>query len=144
MWPFSAIKKHQQESDRLRDEVESLSTAYHELKQLYQELTDAHQDAIDVAKASEEKVKEVEDKLAEAEASENQVRLSVNDELTVITPFTSVKPDMWETFVEAGMVSDTTVGEGRKFAMQLALMTVAYDGLAQILEQFAPEPKEAE
>ncbi|MBG24004.1 MAG: hypothetical protein CMF22_11180 [Idiomarinaceae bacterium] len=132
MWPFSKIKKQREENERLREEIEALTVQYDGLKEVFDELTATSQKAI-------EEQAEAEKKLETLTQAENKIQLTVSDDLETITPFTSVKPEMWDTLLEAGMVSESVSGNSRRFAMQLALLTIASEGLSQLIEQFSPD-----
>lgn len=70
-------------------------------------------------------------------SEDNTVTLKISPDMEVITPIISYRADAFESLFQSGMLSDAQAGN--EFAIQLALMTVAQDGLSQILSSFEEE-----
>lgn len=67
-------------------------------------------------------------------SDQNYVKLNISENLQQITPVIGVRPDCFEYLFQEGLVDDTKVGN--QFAVQLALMSIAAEGLNQLLESF--------
>ena len=72
---------------------------------------------------------------------DNYVKIIVSPDLKSITPVIGYRSDCFENLFQDGMLDDTK--EGSKFAIQLALMTIAGEALQQLIESFEPEPEES-
>lgn len=69
-------------------------------------------------------------------ADENSVVLNVDDDLTSVTPIVRVKQEMHDKMLQLGMLNDAVPSDSIPFAMQLALLNVAYEALDQIIASF--------
>ena len=67
-------------------------------------------------------------------SEENSVTLKISKDLETITPIISYRDDAFEALFQSNMLSDAH--EGNQFAIQLAMMSIASDGLNQILSSF--------
>lgn len=70
-------------------------------------------------------------------STENSVTLKISQDMETITPIITHRDDAFESLFQIGMLSDAQ--SGNQFAIQLALMTVASEGLTQILDSFEEE-----
>lgn len=70
----------------------------------------------------------------------NEVIIRISEDLTSITPIVRWRgEDASEKLIELGMLKDAN---NTKTATQVALMTIALDGLEQIIEEFQPTVQE--
>mgnify|MGYP001085746288 CR=1 FL=1 len=67
---------------------------------------------------------------------ENSVVLNVDDDLTSVTPIVRVKQEMHDKMLQLGMINDAVPHDAIPFAMQVALLNVAYEALDQIISSF--------
>lgn len=72
----------------------------------------------------------------------NEVTLRMSDDLLTMTPIVRWKPHLGEKLYEIGYLRDTD-GES-PMAIQLALMSVGYEALTQLVESFEQPVKETE
>lgn len=79
---------------------------------------------------------ELEEKLRNSTISddENTVTLVISDDMVTIKPIIRYNEDAPENLMQSGLLSDAR--SSSEFAVQLALMTIAHDSLAQIIESF--------
>lgn len=67
-------------------------------------------------------------------ASENSVRIDISPDIKSVTPSIKYNPEIFEKLVELGYLDDTK--QNHTFAIQLALIVVAHDAMAQILDTY--------
>lgn len=70
----------------------------------------------------------------------NYVKILISKDLESITPVIAFREDCFEHMFQAGMLDDTK--EGSKFAIQLALLTIAAESMQQLVESFETAPEE--
>lgn len=68
-------------------------------------------------------------------ANENEVTLKIKDDLLTVIPFVKWKPEIKNKLVEIGYLNEYPP-PGEK-AIQLALISIAYEALEQIIESFS-------
>jgi len=71
--------------------------------------------------------------------TENSVTLVMDDNLQKITPLIRYKSNVFDTLFQNGYLNDT---QNSNVAIELALITVAADGLNQLIDSFAPNISE--
>jgi len=78
----------------------------------------------------------------DAPMDENCVKVFISNDLQTIKPVISYRDDVFESLFQEGFLDDTQ--QGNEFSVQLALITIAAEGLGQIVESFEePVSKEA-
>src|SRR5690554_3941000 len=121
------LTRCQKELDAAYEEIKNSDTVNEELRDTIRKLEDS---IMVMQKAQEE----------EAVVSDtNSVELAIANDLTTVTPTIKFRRDVFEKMVELGYLSDKD--EGNAMAIQVALMTVSFEALQQIIEAFS-EPVE--
>lgn len=92
--------------------------------------------------------KEIEEKAtAEVEDDTNSVTIQVSDDLEKITPIVRYNPDVVDVMVELGFLSEGVLALSNEravaYAIQVALINIAYDGLHQIIDSFEENSSDA-
>lgn len=77
------------------------------------------------------------DEVIQGQRTKNQVSFQINDLLTEVTPTVKWREEVVDSLVQSGFLNIRD--ENNKYAIQLALMTVAYDALSSIIDQFSAE-----
>ena len=72
--------------------------------------------------------------------TENSVTIVIDDTFSKITPLFRWKNNCPENMFQAGYIQDKDIGNS--IAIQLALATVAYEGLETLLDNFSPTVSE--
>lgn len=120
------LTRCQKELDAAYEEIKNSDTVNEELRDTIRKL----EDSIAVMQKAQE----------EAVVSDtNSVELAIANDLTTVTPTIKFRRDVFEKMVELGYLSDKD--EGNAMAIQIALMTVSFEALQQIIEAFS-EPVE--
>ncbi len=90
-----------------------------------------------VLEEKENKIKELEDKLADTNSDTNSVLIKISDDLTSIVPIVRYNPEILEKLLEMGYIRETGDAKHDGFAIQIALIDIAKDGLIQIIDAFS-------
>jgi len=77
------------------------------------------------------------DEIIQGQRTKNQVSFQINDLLTEVTPTVKWREEVVDSLVQSGFLNIRD--ENNKYAIQLALMTVTYDALSSIIDQFSQE-----
>ena len=126
-------------SKRYKD-LEALSAKLSEMEARYDALTNEVQAFENLMAAQEKEIQRlVEIEKASLSEESNYVKLVFSDDLQKITPFIGFRPDCFESLFQEGLLKDGQ--EDNPHAIQLALLFMANDGLAQILEAFEEAPE---
>lgn len=126
-------------SKRYKD-LENLSIKLSEMEARYDALTNEVQSCENLLAIQEKEIERLTE-IEKASLSEdsNYVKLVFSNDLQKITPFIGFRPDCFESLFQEGLLKDGQ--EDNPHAIQLALMFMANDGLAQILEAFEEAPE---
>jgi len=133
---FVSKKKHEALKEELEKEVRRSAHTENELESRIRESILLEQKN----KELEEQLEQANAKLEEvnsAFAEENSVTLIIDDTLTHVTPYVKVREDVFDKMVELHYLNDAVNPETKGMSMQLALLTIASDGLDQILDAFS-------
>ena len=78
-------------------------------------------------------------KLLAESNGKNSVTIIISDDLSTITPIIRHRADVFETIFQNGYLNDS---QNSKEATELAMLTIANDGLTQLLSEFVEPFKE--
>lgn len=127
-------------SSKRYKELEALSAKLGEMEARYDALTNEVTAFENLMAAKEKEIQRlVEIEKASLSEESNYVKLVFSNDLQKITPFIGFRPDCFESLFQEGFLKDGQ--EDNPHAIQLALMSMANDGLAQILEAFEEAPE---
>lgn len=98
----------------------------------------------ELAHSLNKKIKELEEEVERlnnlsVKSNHNEVTIQLSDDLITITPVVRWKDSTEQKLIEIGALPD---GENTPYAIQIALMTMAYEGIQQIVESFYPPVSE--
>lgn len=122
---------------------QTLKDYQHEIEMLKYELAGKSQIIKTLREDNErsfDTINSLNEKLEKFESSTNEVVTKISTDLTQVTPIVRYNPEIVEKLIELGYVNDATAQD--KFAIQLALITVAQEALTQLVESFSEELEE--
>lgn len=116
-------------------ELEKSKNAYSSLFSQLQESLQAAATTAEIITASKAEIDRLNALLNNAES--NYVKLMISPDMRQITPVIGTRSDAFENLFQDGMLDDSQ--SDNAMAVQLAMLSVALDGLQQLLESFEPQ-----
>lgn len=142
---FKVMKKKDLDlmSEKIHDIGKKLAACQKELNDAYgkiqknEELNESLTRTISKLEGHIEKIEQ-----AQLLSDTNSVELSIENDLTKVTPTVKFRTDVYEKMVELGYLSDKD--DGNDMAIQIALMTISFEALQQIIESFSAPVEDSE
>lgn len=142
---FKVMKKKDLDlmSEKIHDIGKKLAACQEELDDAYgkiqknEELNESLTRTISKLEGHIEKIEQ-----AQLLSDTNSVELSIENDLTKVTPTVKFRTDVYEKMVELGYLSDKD--DGNDMAIQIALMTISFEALQQIIESFSAPVEDSE
>lgn len=136
--------KLQEDKQRLEGELETMRSRMNADAAQFQKKVD---DIVEIAQELSTELAEKDDTIKELEAElenlrknavitegKSSVTVELSDDLNSITPIIRYNEKAPESLFQQGLIDDSQTEN--QFAIQLALLTLAHDGLLQLLESF--------
>lgn len=127
-----SLSLFQQENSTLTDEVETLKSREEKLRKQLSESLSLQADAEAECQRQRERADYLEKLSVESES--NEIILRISDDLESMTPVIRWKAGIGDKLYELGYLRD--VDNASNMAIQLALMSIGFEALTQLVEAF--------